>query len=318
MWSPLIDDRFGLMKAFSDSIMKAARSDPYLLPNLHTAGSVVTTSDYSGQHKASRFEAYAFLFFNPAGWPEWEMRREEIRRRHRAGGRRISFKKLGDALKQRMLPDFLAAANALPGLCVCVMIDKAISSLFRLEGRLDFSAPELTPYAHYDKGIFEKLLRVVHLVSFFLAGLTREGQDVFWFTDQDDIAANDGGVVELTKIWANILSHYLQHALRHLRCGTTKCDNGSLEIEDLAAIPDLVAGSLADACNNYRAEGILPRSELLVPPPEGVSLKARRIIGWLAEDCWPLRRLVYCLEADPSSTAIVVKRLRLHGARLFG
>jgi hypothetical protein len=318
MWAPLLDDQFGLMKAFSDGIMKAARSDPFLLPNLHTAESVIATSDYSGQHKASLFEAYAFLFVNPAGWPKWEMRRQEIRRFHRAGERRLSFKKLGDAIKQRMLPDFLAAVNALPGLCVCVLIDKAIPSLFCLEGRLDFSTPELTPYIHYENGVFEKLLRVVHLVSFFLAGLTREGQDVFWFTDEDDIAANDVGIVELTKIWGNVLSHYLRHSLRHLRCGTTKCDNGSLEIEDLAAVPDLVAGALADACNNYRAEGVLPRGDLLIPPPEGVSVKARRIIGWLTEDCWPLRRLVYCLEPDPNSTAIIVKRLNLHGARLFG
>jgi hypothetical protein len=317
MWTPLTDDRFGLMKSFSDSITKAVCSHPDTLPNLHAADTIIATSDYSGQHKASKFDAYSFLFVTPRGWPAWERRRQELRRIYRTEGRRVSFKRLGDALKQRMLPDFLAAANLLPGLCVCILIDKTIPSMFRKEGPLESTDLELAKLAHYTPATIEKLLRVVHLVSFFLAGLSRQGQNLFWFTDQDDIAANDNAVIELTEIWANILSHYLQHMAGHLKCGTTKCDNGTLQIEDLAAIPDLVAGALADATNHYRAEGTLPRSELLVPPPNGVSRKAREILGWLSEDSWPLRRLVYCFEANPGSTAITTKRLRFHGARLL-
>jgi hypothetical protein len=317
MWTPLTDDRLGLMKLFSDSIAQAARREPDLLPDLRPWETIIATSDYSGQHKGSRFETYAFLFVTPRGWPAWERRRQEVRRRCRTEGRRVSFKRLGDALKQRMLPGFLAAANHLHGLCVCVLIDKAIPSLFRKEGPLDPSDPELARLAEHTPATIEKLLRVVHLVSFFLAGLSRQGQNLLWFTDQDDIAANDQAVVKLTEIWAHVLSHYLQHMVGHLKCGTTKCDNGTLQIEDLAAIPDLVAGALADATHHYRAEGTLPRSEILVPRPQGVSRKAREILGWLSEEAWPLRRLVYCFEAAPVSTAIIAKRLRLHGARLI-
>jgi hypothetical protein len=31
-----------------------------------------------------------------------------------------------------------------------------------------------------------------------------------------------------------------------IRCGTMKCDNGSLQIEDFVAIPDLIAGALSE------------------------------------------------------------------------
>jgi hypothetical protein len=314
MWTPLTDERFGLLKLLSDSISDAYRADPRMLPNLHDADTLIVTSDYSGQHKSSRFEAYAFLFAGPA-WLEWERRRLEARRIHHAEGRRLSFKKLGDAVKQRMLPDFLQAASVLPGLCVCVLVDKAIPSMFRKEGTLDLSAPDLAPYTHHRRATFEKLLRVVHMTSFFLAGLTRPGQNVVWFTDQDDIAANAGGVAELTGIWANVMSNMLQHTLGHLRCGTTECDNGTLQIEDLAALPDLVAGSLADAVNNYFAEGTLPSEPILTPPPAGVSSKAREIINWLSEEDWPLRKLVFCFEAIPDSTALSFKRIRFHGTR---
>ncbi len=315
MWSPLIEDGFGLMKSLSDSITRAFLSDPDLLPDLRDAGAVLATSDYSGQHKASRFEAYAFLIVTPRGWGAWERRRLELRRSFRAGGRRISYKGLGDALKRRMLPGFLNAANRLPGLCVCVLVEKAVGSLFRPEGALDPSEPGLEAVAGHGPATAEKLLRVVHLASFFLAGLTRAGQDMFWFTDQDDIAPNDAAVARVTGLWANVLSHYLRHTVGHLRFGTTKCDNGTLQLEDLAAIPDLVAGAGAEVANGYAAAGALPAGKVVIPVPQRVPQKAREIIYWLSEEPWPLRRLVYCFEKDPASSAVSIKRLRFHAIR---
>lgn len=315
MWTPLADDRFGLMNNFSDSIAAAVRGDARTVPDLTSAETVLALSDYSGQHKSSRFEAFTFLYADGAAWPEWERRRRAVRERHKAADRRMSFKKLGDALKRRMLPDFLQAADVLPGLCVCVLIDKSIPSMFRREGGLDLNEPELAQLSHRPQPTVEKLLRVVHLTSLFLAGLTRPGQDVLWFTDEDDIAANAGGVVELTRVWGNVLSHYLRHSLRHIRCGTTLCDNGSLEIEDLAAIPDLVAGAVTDAVNGYVSDGTFPSGRVLIPAANSTSSKAREIFGWFSEEDWPLRRLVYCFRAVPDSTAINFMRLRFHGGQ---
>jgi len=314
MWRPLTDDRFGLMKNFSDTILKVARTDTHALPNLHSTGTIVATSDYGGQHKSSRFESYAFLIVDGMAVPEWDERRRWVRRAYRTEGRSISYKKLGDTLKRRMLPAFLREADRLPGLCVCILIEKSIPSMFRAEGPLDLSEPGLAPYARFSKDTFEKLLRVVHFQSFFLAGMTRPGQNVFWFTDQDDIAANEGGIVALTNIWRNVFGNYLQHNLGHVRCGTTQSDDGSLQIEDLAAIPDLVAGATVEAVNNYSAEGTMPTSRLIVPPPAAMSSKAQLLIGWLTEDRWPLRRLVFCFEVRSDSPELTFKRVRFHAA----
>lgn len=313
MWQPLTDDRFGLMKTLDDSIQGIIRADPHALPNLHDAETIVATSDYSGQHKISQFESYAFLIVDGRAVLNWDERRRSVRRTYKTEGRSISYKKLGDALKRRMLPAFLQEANRLPGLCACILIEKSIPSMFRTEGSLDLSEPGLAPFAHFSKGTFEKLLRIVHFQSFFLAGMTRPGQNVFWFTDQDDIAANEGRIIQLTDIWRNVFSNYLQHNLGHVRCGTTGSDDGSLQIEDLTTIPDLVAGATLEAVNTHAAEGTLSENELIVPPPKAMSAKALRLIGWLTEQHWPLRKLVFCFEAHSGSTALTVKHLRFHG-----
>src|SRR5947209_8538641 len=125
MWCPLTDNRFGIMKVFSDSIVNAVQAEPAAIPNLHSARTIFVTSDYSGQHKESKFEAYGFLFISTQNWPDWEMRRQKLRQIYRTDRRRLSFKALGDIHKQRVLPHFLASANAFSGLCACVLIDKA-------------------------------------------------------------------------------------------------------------------------------------------------------------------------------------------------
>ena len=115
--------------------------------------------------------------------------------------------------------------------------------------------PDLAAYSHLRASVFERMLRVVHLVSFFTAGLSRAGQDVLWFTDVDDIAANNERIVELTNVWANVFSHYLQHDLRHVRCGTTQCDNGTLQLEDLASIPQSLGWCFGGDVDAMRSRG---------------------------------------------------------------
>ena len=144
--------------------------------------------------------------------------------------------------------------------------------------------------------------------------------DDLWFTDQDDVAANAERLTVLTQVWAIILSNYLSKAderfpftLGHLRCGTTASDTGNLQIEDLAAIPDLVAGSLSEALTCFDKEGRRPNSRLVLPPPQSLPEKARRIIGWLTDGTMPLRRQVFSIERTDHSSHFTIKRLVFHG-----
>jgi hypothetical protein len=100
----------------------------------------------------------------------------------------------------------------------------------------------------------DKAFFAVHVLGVLLAGLAAPGQNVMWFTDEDSIAANDDRVRELTQLFAWISSQYLTFNLGHCRCGTSKCDDGSRQIEDFLAIPDMIAGALAEQMQ-LRIEG---------------------------------------------------------------
>lgn len=229
----------------------------------------------------------------------------------------MSFKKLNDKTRLRALPSFLNAADQLDGLIAVILVDKQIGSLFGRSRQLDFTTvPE---YAAYGAQTFERLMRAVHLLSFFIAGLSRSGQDVFWITDADDFAANEARISTLTKIFANISSHYLAHELGHFRCGTSSiCDNGTLQIEDLCAIADLAAGAATELANRHSDEGTIPSSRLIVPAPSSLSGKSAFVGSWLARRSSRLSRLILALEAEPDSTSIRVKRIMLHDLATVG
>jgi hypothetical protein len=74
------------------------------------------------------------------------------------------------------------------------------------------------------------------------------GQNIVWFTDSDAIVANEeheqlfGRPAEAT-----IRNMFMpQENINRIVFGLSEVDDGSLEIEDFVAIPDLVAGALCE------------------------------------------------------------------------
>jgi hypothetical protein len=308
MWNRLPATGFGVMASLDELVSRLPLGSSDALRRSDT---LIVTSDYSGHHKGATHEVYSLLITGSAGWNRWERERIRIRDSTELGMRRMSFKGLNDSRKRAALVPFLDAANLLPGVCVSVLAPKSTVSLFQSKGSVDMTKPEFAPYSRFKPAVFERMLRVVHLVSFFVAGLSRSGQDVLWFTDADDIAANDARVADLTNCWATVLSNYLQHNLRHVRCGTTRCDNGTLQVEDLASIPDLAAGSLGEMLTLCKHEGVLPTEGLLVPLPGTASRKCRLIGSWLADRCSQLDRMVFVFDEAPTG-GLAVKQLDLH------
>jgi hypothetical protein len=142
--------------------------------------------------------------------------------------------------------------------------------------------------------------------------VSRPGQDLFWFTDQDDIAANDARVLQLTQILANISGHYLSHDPGHLKCGTTQCDDGSLWIEDLAAIPDLVSGALGELFTRYLTDTRIPSSDIIVPAPSSVSVKSKEICLWFGHTQSRLKKLALLLRQVGTQGRVQVGAIGLH------
>lgn len=312
LWKPLTDPDFGLMTLFSRSIEAAETRDKNYLPDLRRGSVMFVASDYSGQNDFADYQSLSFLFADLNYCNTWEKKRQILRQQYLADGRRMAFKNLNDNKRWKALPAFLEAADTIPGLVATILIDKRINNLFKKSGSFDMNQPELRPYSHWKQSSFIKVLSIIHFVSFFIAGLSAPNQDIIWITDEDEIAANESRLRELTTLWGNILSHYTQHNLRHLRCGTTRSDNGSREIEDLASIPDLIAGTLTELLTMQRAEGLLPKSTFIVPPPKRLSKKTIEIMNWFSTTHQPLKRLVFVVEPVTDSTELLVKRLQFH------
>ena len=292
VWNRLGRPDFGISNTLSDFIATLEDSDPHLLTDLRVGPNLILTCDYSGQHKRATYESYAFLIADLAFTWLWDEMRQETRKIALQDSRRMSFKALNDSRRRQALVPLLRAANTIPGLLLIVLVDKSIGTLFKDD---EGTENALSGVKNWHKPTLERFLRMAHLGSLLLAGLSAEGQNVLWITDEDDIVANSQRIVDGTKAISHISSHYLRHTLGHLRYGSTKSDDGSFFIEDLAAIPDLAAGAL----NELTSHGSIPRSrDIRIPLSSELSLKTQCITGWLGDgQLHPLKRIFLVLDA---------------------
>jgi hypothetical protein len=151
----------------------------------------------------------------------------------------------------------------------------------------------------------KKLLWTSHLGSLLFAGLSAPGQNLLWFTDEDDIGANPQRVTEATTLIAHISSGYQSHPSGHLRFGTTACDNGDLFLEDIVAIPDLAAGALSEVPKIHSQSRI---SQIAMPLRGHVSNKALAILGWLASGAHPtLHKLTLVVDQGDTREKVRVR-----------
>lgn len=153
--------------------------------------------------------------------------------------------------------------------------------------------------------------RIVHFNAFFVAGFCSK-QNIIWITDQDEIAANDEKLKELTVTFSHVLSHYLSHDVNHIRVGTTALDDGSRSWEDLVAVTDLAAGALSEVVTQQVNDGLLIGGGLLNPPPIHLKPKVANLMNWFASNRQPLKRMVFLLDNDPRGK-YRIRRLRFHG-----
>ena len=126
-------------------------------------------------------------------------------------------------------------------------LDKKCSDIFN-NPPLDLSNPDFGAYRSWKPKVLEKAFFIVHTLAFLLAGLGAPMQNVLWFTDEDSIAANEKRVSELTQLLSWISCLYMPFMMGQVRCGTSKSDDGSRQIEDYLAIPDLVASYPQKVC----------------------------------------------------------------------
>lgn len=287
---------------------------PEALPCFDGATQILAGSDYGGQHPSSQYESLAFVIADAMKLRSWDEARMRCRKAHLPDGRRMSFKSLNDKLRVAALPEFLSAADLVPGLLLVVLFDKQIGSIFAADEDQPEAAEEFKSLFEWPTRTQERMLRVCHVMALVLAGLSRELQNVLWVTDEDEIAANVERHTLFTRVFGNIASHYLEHQLGHLRVATTASDTGRRDLEDFVAIADLAAGAICHNLNAYGATGLSSVPGLVVPPPPGSPPKVDKLLDWFSNDATPLRRLVLSVDAVPNSRKLKVRHLELLGS----
>ena len=302
----------------SESIHSMELRNPELLPDLRRGETIFIFSDYSGQQPSSDFYVYSFLFVDINHCHEWFKKINLVREGYLSDGRRMSFKNLKDRQRDKALHPFLNAANIIPGLVITFLVDKRISTLVG-DNQVDLDNNLVQVFGVWKKAVLETLLKIMHFNCLMISGLSRENQDIYWVTDNDDFTSNDVLLNFSTNIFAHFINHYLSHNLRHIRFGPLKyTDDGSRKLEDFCAIPDLVSGTLSEICTGYNKLGVKFHERLIIPRLESISTKSKRIMNWLSDDKQNLKRLTCMISSIENSNRLNITWLKFIGYKIEG
>jgi len=199
----------------------------------------------------------------------------------------MSFKQLNDKIKLRALSAFVEIAGAIDGFVLTFAVDNRIQSMFAEQFIL--VAPEL--FSSVKKRVLEDMLRVVHFGAQAIMLAFSTGQNIVWFTDSDHIVANEKHEQLFGKIAEGIIrTKFLpDEKVGSIGFKLTSVDDGSLEIEDFAAVPDLVAGALCETLSKLAQAGLRVIPKIILNRPN-VSKKTNLICEWINKHQCPLKK----------------------------
>lgn len=246
-----------------------------------------------GAQKHEPYETFSFLVLDLDRNQRWLEGKAVFRGKLALDHRRMAFKSINDVNRRQALIPFLQMAEVLNGTLVTFAVHKLQRPTFdRDETSAEF-------FSVWKPSVTNRLLWTLHLGAFLVSGLSAENQNVLFILDEDEVVANVGQLTKFTELFGRVVSNMDVPMLGHLRCGTTKSDDGSLALEDLAALPDLVAGGTAEFLSALSRNGAGPLSPLIQRMPSRLTWKTRTIMGWSWEAGESLDRLVCVIDSRP-------------------
>lgn len=267
----------------SEMIDRYERKNSGCLPNLKRSDTIYIFSDYGGSHKDSNYDAYSFLFCDLKNSTPFIEETSRIRYTTQLKNRRITFKNLNDKVRASVIDRFFEVSESIHGLLFTILIDKEIDNFFSPEelNSIKEMFPELKKCK--DKA-FEKSLRIIHLINLILNGLSCPGQNLYWFTDEDEILCHVQRHITITSLFALISGLYFEDKMGHFKLGSTEYSGVYLIFEDLCSIPDLACGGLCELinCNVKTMDGLYNNISLSIP--NSLSYKSKRIVNWLSDE----------------------------------
>jgi hypothetical protein len=215
-----------------------------------------------------------------------------IRTKYQLGETEIAFKEFRRGKLRAALPDYLAAANELPGFLCTIAVDRRIATLFgphndrtvfrRLKDGLLSEG-----LGDWDLAAVEKLMRVVHMAAYLAALLAADGQKIFWMSDHDSICPNEGKHGSMMAIFDRVLRIYTRPGVDYPLIGSARpFDPPSVEMNDLLGLADVVAGSVAQYLTKSDTEN-----------PDEIVLKsgAEKVFRFLGTEGIGLRKATFVI-----------------------
>ena len=258
------------------SALSALRMHPF------DGSHMMVGSDYSGSHAKSKYLVYTFLLADEERSSYWPRARQDWRKSFLADGRRLSFKALNDRIKRQSLQPFLGTIRYLFGSCVSIAVHKRYSNMASGKLTLDFWRQVHGLNAEWRPAAFEQMVRTVHLFALLVGRFSKPHQDITWITDEDEIVANENRLTDTMDFVAQFSKLHIPHKLGVFAMNTSAYGGVGRAFEDFVALPDLVAGALAEYLSvrclqaDWNQEGDLPLM------PDLLSPKTELLCSWLS------------------------------------
>ena len=288
-----IEDYPLIARVLQEQLLKAHNRGRLTLPDLSAFdnSSVAVFSDYAGE-SSGNYYTYSILV---CGWNyigAFTQRMSEIRRIHALEEKEISFKDFRMGQLRRALPDYLTALNnLLPGFLCTLVIDKKIGTLFGPDGYKLAEMLRTEGVGEWKPVVTEKLLRITHMAGFLTTLLARNGQKVFWMTDNDAVCANEQQHMGALSMFERATRIYRRPNQEFPTIGgATPFEPKSLDTLDILSACDVTASSLE---HYLTRKDQLPEADLLVKG--GVD----SVLPWLATDGIGLKKMALILNQRP-------------------
>jgi hypothetical protein len=207
--------RIGLGGALADSFESFGATCRGAFPNVRRGNTILLAADFGGGHRGQLFDTYSFIILDIDQNFDWQAGQRRFRANVLRSARRMAFKSLNDKQRRDALTPFLNLADTIHGWLVTFAVSKTGGSLFAAD------TEDIEELKLWKPHVQEQLMRIIHLSTFLLSGLSIENQNIFWITDEDAIAANTVQLTQVAYLVGRIASQMMGHNFGHLRCGTT-------------------------------------------------------------------------------------------------
>lgn len=293
MLSGLNNDDLRLAFPWSPRFISILRG---VLPAPFTSSHIMVGSDYSGIHRRSDYRVYSFLIADTDNSPDYPELRRQLRAELLRDGRRMSYKKLNDRIRQKALFPFLKTADSFTGLCCAIVVHKGLERMSTSPNSLNLWQKLHGLEARWGRLAFEAMARISHFYCLLLSVVSSPHQHVTWITDQDEIIANDDRLTDVMNFVAKMSGLYIEHQLGEFAMNSTQVDIGDREFEDFVAIPDLVAGAFADIVTVWSQQPGWRDGGDLTLKPDAIPAKANVISAWFCSESPKLRRCTVLID----------------------